>query len=130
MVGKGGMLPGVDKNLEGMEDGEEKTFDLPPEDAFGRIDDAPRKPIPRNEFPSGVPLEIGAAFEAGMGGGQTIKLEVVEVTDEVVTVRMVHPLAGKTLSMTARIVTVREPTAKEVEAGRALTKPPPPPPKG
>jgi FKBP-type peptidyl-prolyl cis-trans isomerase SlyD len=69
------------------------------------------------------------SFEAGVGGGQTIQLQVKEVDDEKVIVRMIHPLAGKTLSMSVKVITVREATAKEKEAGKALTKPPPPPPK-
>jgi FKBP-type peptidyl-prolyl cis-trans isomerase SlyD len=128
MHGKGTMLPGVDDELVGLGEGEEKTFDLPPEKAFGRREDAPTKRIAKAEFPESIPLEPGSGFEAGMPGGQTIRLEVVEVDGDEVVTRMLHPLAGQTVSMTVRIVKVREATAKEVEAGRAIVAPPAPPP--
>jgi FKBP-type peptidyl-prolyl cis-trans isomerase SlyD len=130
MHGKGQMLPGVDSNVEGLAEGEEKTFELPPEQAFGKREDAPTKRIAKSEFPEAVPLEPGSGFEAGMPGGQTIRLEVVEIDGDEVVTRMLHPLAGQTLSMTVKIVKVRDATAKEVEAGRAIVAPPAPPPKG
>lgn len=130
MHGKGTMLPGVDKNVDGLGEGEEKTFELPPEDAFGTEANAPEKRIHKNEFPGGTPPEVGTTFEAGMPGGQTIVLKVQGVDGDEVVTKMMHPLTGQTLSMSVKILTVREPTDKEREAGRALVKPPPPPPKG
>jgi FKBP-type peptidyl-prolyl cis-trans isomerase 2 len=62
-----------------------------------------------------------------MPGGQKIVLEVVERGDTEVRVRMIHPLAGQTISMTAKVLAVREATKAEAEAGRALSRPPPPP---
>jgi FKBP-type peptidyl-prolyl cis-trans isomerase 2 len=43
-------------------------------------------------------------------------------------VKMMHPLAGQTISMTINVVGVRAATAAEQEAGRAISAPPPPPP--
>ena len=129
LVGKGAIIPGLDKNVEGMEKDEEKSFDLPPEEAFGRPEDGPTREIARTEFPADATLEKGLRFEAGTGaGGQKILLEVVESDDEKVTVRMMHPLAGQTISMSVKILSIRNATAAEKEAGRAISAPPPPPP--
>lgn len=122
MHGKGALLPGLDSRVQGLGAGEEKTFEIPPEEAFGRVEDMPIKDIPRAEFPAGVGLEPGSAFEAGMPGGGTLKLEVQSVTDEAVKVRMVHPLAGKTIHMAVTVKSVRPPTPQEKAEGRALTK--------
>jgi FKBP-type peptidyl-prolyl cis-trans isomerase SlyD len=64
-----------------------------------------------------------------MPGGQTIVLEVVKPDEDPVEVRMIHPLAGMTISMSVKILAVREATKAEQDAGRAISKPPPPPPK-
>lgn len=129
LVGKGAIIPGLDKRVIGMEKGEDKTFELPPEEAFGKPEDGPTKDLPRKEFPADAKLETGMRFEAGMGaGGQKILLEVVEADDEKVTVRMMHPLAGQTIGMSVTIVNVRAATKAETEAGRAISAPPPPPP--
>ncbi len=127
--GKQSIIPGLNAKLTGMGEGDENTFEFPPEEAFGRVEDMPTKTIPRNEFPEGLELEAGTRFEAGMPGGQTIVLEVVKPDGDPVEVRMIHPLAGMTISMSVKIIAIRDATKAEQEAGRAISKPPPPPPK-
>jgi len=129
LVGKGAIIKGLDKRVTGMEKGEEKSFDLPPEEAFGNPGDGPTRDLSRKDFPADAQLEKGQRFEAGMGGGgQKVLLEVVESDDEKVVVRMIHPLAGQTISMSIAVVNVRAATAAEKDAGRAISAPPPPPP--
>jgi FKBP-type peptidyl-prolyl cis-trans isomerase SlyD len=128
LVGKGAIIKGLDKQVTGMEKGQEKSFELPPEEAFGRPEDAPTREFARKDFPADAKLVKGERFEAGMGGGAKIVLEVVDGNDEVVTMKMMHPLAGQKLSMTINVVGVRAATAAEKEAGRAISAPPPPPP--
>lgn len=123
------LIPGLAKRLEGLEAGAEATFEFPPEEAFGTIEDAPTNVMARSEFPEGTKLEVGGKFVAKMPNGQPLHLGIKEVTDEAVTVAMIHPLAGQTIGMAVRIVSVRPATSKEKEAGRAMVKPPPPPPK-
>ena len=92
------------------------------------MDAAPRKQLTRKEFPADALLQVGAEFDAGIPGGQRIKLVVHEISGDVVTVRLVHPLAGQTVSMSVKVLGVREATAAELQSGKALVKPPPPPP--
>lgn len=130
LAGKAGLIPGLDRRLEGMSAGEEGSFEFPPEEAFGRPEDAPTKVLARKEFPAGADVKVGLRFEAGMpgGGGQRILLEVADVAEDAVTVRMMHPLAGQTISMSVKVANVREATKAEAEAGQAMSRPPPPPP--
>ena len=127
MAGKSGLIPGLDKRLVGLEKGTEKTFEFPPEEAFGTIDAAPSRQLARKEFPAEAKLEAGSEFEAGLPGGQQIKLRVVEANDETVTVKMIHPLAGQKIGMSVNIIDVREATEAEKESGTVISKPPPPP---
>lgn len=130
LVGKGAIIKGLDAQVTGMEKDEEKSFELPPEQAFGNPEDGPTSELPRGSFPAEAKLAKGERFEAGMGGGgQKVLLEVVDSDDDKVTVRMIHPLAGQTISMTIKVVSVRAATAAEKEAGKAISAPPPPPPK-
>ncbi|MCA9710632.1 MAG: peptidylprolyl isomerase [Myxococcales bacterium] len=129
LVGKGAIIKGLDEQVTGMAKGEEKSFELPPEQAFGRPEDGPTRALSRKDFPEGAQFDPGQRFEAGMGsGGQKVLLEVVETDDETVTVRMIHPLAGQTISMTIKVLNLRNATAAEKDAGRAISAPPPPPP--
>jgi FKBP-type peptidyl-prolyl cis-trans isomerase 2 len=128
LVGKGAIIKGLDEQVTGMEKGQEKSFELPPEQAFGRPEDAPTREFARTDFPADANLAEGERFEAGMGGGAKVVLEVVQSDAEKVVVKMMHPLAGQTISMTINVVGVRAATAAEQEAGRAISAPPPPPP--
>jgi FKBP-type peptidyl-prolyl cis-trans isomerase SlyD len=124
--GKGAIIPGLDAKLVGVEEGEERTFTFSPEEAFGRPEDAPRKVINRQEFPKDAKLEKRAYFDAGIPGGHRIQLEVTEIAGDQVTVRMIHPLAGKTVTMNVEVHKVREATPAERESGKVILTPPPP----
>lgn len=125
--GQSGLIRGLDAKLLGMQTGDEATFEFPPEDAFGRVEDAPKRPIPLREFPSGAAPQVGAEFEANTPEGQTIRLRIVEVGDDAVIAAMEHPLAGQTIGMSVTIVSVRDATRAERESGRVVSQPPPPP---
>jgi FKBP-type peptidyl-prolyl cis-trans isomerase 2 len=126
LAGRSGLIPGLDKRLQGLEAGTESTFEFPPEEAFGRLEDAPTRTIGRTEFPTGAALQVGSEFEAGTGGGQTIKLRVVDANADEVTVRLVHPLAGQKITMSVRVEAVRVATAAERDSGKVQSAPPPP----
>lgn len=126
--GQGAILKGLDDRLDGMEPGQEATFEFPPEQAFGRLEDAPQKTIPRAEFPEAVKLEPGVRLEAGIPGGQRILLEVIDLQKDTVSVRMIHPLAGQKISMWVKVLGVRLATVTELERGVVLNRPPPLPP--
>lgn len=127
VYGRGGLLPGLESRISGMSAGESATFEIPPAEAFGEPSDAPVKTIPRNEFPADGVLDVGTAFEAKLPGGQTVKLEISEVGDDEVKARLVHPLAGQTISVDTTIVSVRAATRAELQSGRVVASPPPPP---
>lgn len=125
--GKRAIIPGLDRKLLGLSEGDERSFTFGPEEAFGKPEDAPRKIVKRSEFPSGATLAKGESFEAGIPGGQRIRLEVLEVAGDNVTVRMVHPLAGKTVTMHVTVLKVRDATPAERDSGMVQHAPPPPP---
>lgn len=125
--GKGAIIPGLDRKLLGMAAGEEADFTFPPQEAFGVVEGAPTKVIDRAEFPADAQLAKGVEFAAGLPGGQQVKLVVAEATSEQVTVRMVHPLAGQTVRMSVKVLSVRAATPAELDSGKVVTRPPPPP---
>lgn len=123
------LIPGLARRLEGLEEGTEHAFEFLPQEAFGTIETAPTNVLNKTEFPAGTTLEVGSKFVAKMPNGQPLHLAVKEVGEQTVTVAMLHPLAGQTIGMNVRLVGVRAATSKELEAGRAMVKPPPPPPR-
>jgi FKBP-type peptidyl-prolyl cis-trans isomerase 2 len=110
--GDGHMLRGLERELEGLAAGAEKSGVLPPEDAFGTEESQPTRKLPRAEFPKDAKIGPGQGFEAKDPHGMPIVLRVVEVDDQVVTAKMVHPLAGKEIEFKVKILSVKPPLPK------------------
>lgn len=127
MQGQGSVLPGLDAHLSGMEAGESKSVQLPPEEAFGRSEDAPIKEIPRDEFPASHDLKAGERFEADLPAGGSVRLEIVEVMQDHVSTKILHPLADETINLDFRVIEVRDPTQREKDLGQPVLSPPPAP---
>lgn len=108
--GQVGLPVGVIEQLEGMEQGAEKEFDLPPEKAFGRIEDGPTMPLPKEAFPKGAALIPGSSFEGTEPRtNQTVKFVLLEDLGENVKVRLINPWAGKSIHIKVKVLAVEEP---------------------
>lgn len=107
--GSGQMLAGLEKELEGLEAGAEKSGVLPPADAFGTEDSQPTMKLTRAEFPKDAKIARGDRFEAKGPTGTPVMLRVIETDEKVITARVVHPLAGKEIEFKVKIVSVKPP---------------------
>lgn len=105
-VGSGQIIPGLDAALPGMAVGEEKTVTIAPEQAYGEVNPQARHAVPRSQVPDNIPLEIGTMLELRTPEGQAMPVQVVEVTDDAVTLDANHPLAGKELTFAFSIVEI------------------------
>ena len=114
--GAGTIIPGLEKALEGLEPGAEKQGVIPHTEAFDAVENLPTKKIPRAEFPKGVDLEVGSTFGAKAPDGSDITFRVEELTDEIVTVRFVHPLAGKDIAYEVTVLDVTDPAPPPLPA--------------
>ena len=118
LAGKSGMLPGIDAAIEGMEVDEEKEFDLPPEEAFGTTDSGPTMDISKTKLPSDADTTVGSMFQADMPGtNQTVNFVILEDRANDIKVRLIHPLAGKTIHIKAKILSLRDATPEEMGQG-------------
>lgn len=107
--GSGQMLAALEKRLEGLEVDQELSGTIPAAEGFGTEAGQPKMSIPRAEFPKDAKLEVGARFEAKGPLGTPVKLEVLSLEEDKVTTRVVHPLAGKDIEFTVKVVGVRKP---------------------
>jgi FKBP-type peptidyl-prolyl cis-trans isomerase SlyD len=115
--GRGAMLPGLEKALEGLEAGAAKEGVIPARDAFGTEESLPTKEMGRAEFGQ-TKIEAGMQFEAKGPDGKPVTFKIVKVGDQHVTVRFLHPLAGKDIKYKVKVVAVKDP--------KVATPPPPP----
>ncbi len=107
-VGAGEIIPGLDKEIEGMEVGEKKTVKIAAEDAYGQHDPARLRAFPRSDIPENIPLEPGIQLQMQTPDGQMMIVTVAEVTDDEVVLDANHPLAGKDLTFEVELVAVEE----------------------
>ena len=105
-VGSGQIIRGLDRALPGMAVGERKTVTIAPEDAYGPRREGATQNVPRDLFPTEIPLEVGTALQMRGADGRPISVTITEVTADSVTLDANHRLAGKTLLFAFEIVSV------------------------
>ena len=118
LIGANNIIPGLERQMEGMEVGEKKTIEVKAEEAYGQKDESLIQKVPREYF-QGIELQKGMPLQAQTPDGQIINLIVVDFNDNEVIVDMNHPLAGKDLVFDVEIVDVRDATLEEISHGHA-----------
>lgn len=115
--GYGNTFEKVEAALEGQATGFSTTVALAPEDAFGPRDESLVRSIPKSEFPPGV--KVGGQLEGPDGQGGTRAFYVTKIKGPVVLLDGNHPMAGKALRFSVRVLGVRAASAEEVAHGHA-----------
>src|SRR5437764_13153555 len=69
--GAGQILPALERALEGLREGEQASFSIPAEDAYGTRRDDNIVSLPKSLFPSDLELRPGLSLHARASGGQS-----------------------------------------------------------
>ncbi|MBT3389704.1 MAG: peptidylprolyl isomerase [Chloroflexi bacterium] len=113
--GMGNIIPGLEREINGMTIGESKNITLTPEDGYGEYDDEAFAEVPRDEIPDNVPLEIGTAIEMEDEEGNYLEAVIDEIADDYVVLDFNHPLAGQELHFAIKVIALRDATEEELE---------------
>lgn len=105
-LGTGQVIPGFDKNIEGMELNEKKTINIPSEEAYGERRDELIMDFPKSEFPDNINPEAGQQLQMQNKEGQVFNVLVTDVSEETVTLDANHPLAGKNLNFDIELIEI------------------------
>jgi peptidylprolyl isomerase len=97
------LISGISLAVVGMQEGEERTVTVPPEEGYGSHRSELEREVPVDALPENV--KVGDQLQAETPDG-TIFVWVKEIVDEMATVDGNHPLAGKTLEFDLKLVTV------------------------
>jgi peptidylprolyl isomerase len=106
-IGKGEVISGFENAVIGMEVGEEKTVKVPPEEAFGLRYEELVVDVNRNDIPEHFTLVIGEQLKIRLKGSDPIKVTVVDMSEDTVTLDGNHPLAGYTLTYNILLVAIK-----------------------
>jgi len=115
--GKGQIIPGLEKEVEKMEVGEEKTVTVPASEAYGEYREDLIQTLPREQF-EGIELQKGMTLYGQSPDGQVIAVTVKDFNDKEVTIDYNHPLAGEDLTFEVKLVNKREATPEEALTGQ------------
>lgn len=114
IFGAGLVIPGLEKGLEGMEQGQSAKLTVEAEEGYGQPREELFRELPREHFPPDAEIEPNMIFEAD-GPHGPVRFRVESVNDDVVVANLNHPLAGERLHFDLKVTEVREPTAEELQ---------------
>ena len=115
--GMGHIIPGLEHELYDMKIGENKKVVVLPKDGYGEVDPEAFMDVPRDSFPTDVPLEKGTELELREQSGHPMLARIDTISDESIRLNMNHPLAGKELHFDVKIAGLRAATEEEVSHG-------------
>ncbi len=114
--GVGGIIPGLEKAMEGRAVGESFQVIVPPEDAYGPHNPKMVQKVSRSNFGDQKEIELGMRFRVQTNIGPRI-VTIVDIEGDDVTLDGNHELAGETLHFDITVRNVRQPTPEELEHG-------------
>jgi FKBP-type peptidyl-prolyl cis-trans isomerase SlyD len=117
--GNGQMVPGLEKELEGLAVGVKKDVTVSPAEGYGDLNPQLRIEVERANFPKDADIQTGMQFEGQGDGGTRTVFTVKAVVGDKIHVDGNHPLAGETLYFSIEIMEVRDATKEELTHGHA-----------
>lgn len=105
-LGAGQVIPGFEKAVIGMAEGETATARIPPEEAYGPQSQELVLRVERSQFPEGVTPQVGQRFQMQTQDGNTVRVTVTEEHEDTVEIDANHPLAGKALTFDVELVKI------------------------
>jgi FKBP-type peptidyl-prolyl cis-trans isomerase SlyD len=110
------IVPGLEKELEGLEVGVTKKVTVTPEEGYGEVNPDLKMTLTRKQFPKDAQIDAGMQFYASTGG-ERLLLTVTGINGEDIEVDGNHPLSGQTLNFDVEIISIRDATEEEMQHG-------------
>lgn len=117
--GTDGLIPGLERELEGREPGEQFEATVQPEEAYGDVNPQLVQDVPLEVLDGIENLHVGMALQSKAPDGSVQNLRVDAIGDESATLNANHPLAGEVLKFEVSVENVRAATEEELEHGHA-----------
>ncbi len=114
--GHGNLVTGLEKALEGQQEGAALAVVVSPQDGYGVHDAALIQRVPKRSLQGSGEIKKGMQFQARTGDGMRL-FTVTAIIGDMITLDGNHPLADQTLHFDVQIVGVRDATAEELEHG-------------
>jgi FKBP-type peptidyl-prolyl cis-trans isomerase SlpA len=106
VVGDGNLLPGFEKAIFGLTEGDKKTLTISPEQGFGQRNPNNMQEFPRSEFSSDIELREGLVLSFSDAQKTELPGVVSHFDEDVVIVDFNHPLAGRDIVFDVAILKI------------------------
>ena len=106
LIGNGDVMPGLESSVLGMEAGDTKSIEVPPEEGFGVRRDELIVDIRKSDLPDDVAPSIGQRLRISQEGGEAIIVTITDLSEDTVTLDANHPLAGIPLFFDIELVEI------------------------
>ena len=113
--GRGQVIPGLERELAGLQSGDQKEIQVGPEDGYGTREAGAIHEIPLDRFPQNITPEVGMRMTVKGPQGEVMLFTIIAVSESNATLDFNHPLAGERLNFS---VTVRD--VRSAEGGRIV----------
>ncbi len=120
--GAGNIIPGLEREMYGLSVGESKEVTISAKDGYGEVDEGAFMDVPRDRFPPTIPLQVGVELQVSDPSGRPLYARIHKVEEESVRLDFNHPLAGKDLHFTVKVVGLRAATDEEMAHGHVHPK--------
>lgn len=105
-LGAGQVIPGFEKAVEGMEQGQKTNTTVPATEAYGPRQEEAVVSVARSQLPPTIDPKVGQQLQVQQENGQPYTVRVVQVDEEKVTLDANHPLAGQDLQFEIELLSV------------------------
>ena len=112
IMGDGSLVQGLEFALYGLKAGDTQSVELDPLHAFGYPDPENVHGLPRSEFATDMPLEMGTVITFSTPSGEEIEGTIKEVSDDEVIVDFNHLLAGHNVIFEVEILDIKPPASQ------------------
>ncbi|MDD2526829.1 MAG: peptidylprolyl isomerase [Lentimicrobium sp.] len=122
LYGAGNLLPKFESNIESLDVNDTFEFTLNSDDAYGQTNNEAVIDLPIDIFKvegkiDEEMLQVGNVIPMQDNNGNPLEGLVVEIGDNEVKMDFNHPLAGKTLHFTGKVIDVRDASEEEISHG-------------
>jgi len=103
------IVPALENALEGMEIGETTEISISPLDGYGERSEKAFQEVDKSLVPKEA-RKVGTVLQGRDNKGGVVNARVSEVKDQTVVLDLNHPLAGKTLQFSVKVLDIQEPS--------------------
>jgi FKBP-type peptidyl-prolyl cis-trans isomerase 2 len=106
VVGDGSIPKGLEEALLGLAEGGERHLTLKPGEAFGPVRPDRVVKLERSRYPANRQFQLGQRLKLRHKDGRVRQGIVFSMTNEVISIDLNHPLAGKSLGFDVQVLKI------------------------